>query len=218
MIFPVPNTVKIYHILHVDRLSSVFKDGYLWSDAKMINRRDNGSGTTIGMTKIKLRRLNELTLNSYQELYVGSCVPFYFCPRSVMLYILYQANHNEISYKGGQEPIVHLVSDLYKVTEWAEKNNKRWVFTLSNAGSRIFEDRNCLSQLNELNWPAINSQYWHDHREEKQAEFLLEDCMPIHLIEQISVYSKLIATQVNRCLESTQIEKPNIVVRRDWYY
>lgn len=46
-----PSNLKIYHILHFDRLPSVIRDGYLFSDAIM-NRRSAG-GTTIGMSAIK---------------------------------------------------------------------------------------------------------------------------------------------------------------------
>jgi CxxC-x17-CxxC domain-containing protein len=38
------------------------------------------------MNKIKERRL-KLPLSSHFNLFVGDCVPFYFCPRSVMLYV-----------------------------------------------------------------------------------------------------------------------------------
>lgn len=102
----VPGQPKIYHIVHVDRLASLIQDGYLWCDAEMQQRAQQGrtSGTNIGMNNIKQRRLT-LPLRSHAGLHVGDCVPFYFCPRSVMLYLIYQANHPELTYRGGQEPI-----------------------------------------------------------------------------------------------------------------
>ena len=81
----VPRHPKIYHILHIDKLSSVINSNNLFSDAIIHNQ--NPIGTTIGMSKIKERRLNTLTLSCYPDLHVGDCVPFYFCPRSVMLYM-----------------------------------------------------------------------------------------------------------------------------------
>jgi hypothetical protein len=106
----VPMQPKIYHIVHVDRLPSIVTDGYLWCDAEIVRRTP--PGTTIGMNGIKQRRLNELTLSSHRDLHVGTCVPFYFCPRSIMLYLIYQANHPELTYRGGQGPIIHLEADL----------------------------------------------------------------------------------------------------------
>ncbi|OQY31723.1 MAG: hypothetical protein B6241_13250 [Spirochaetaceae bacterium 4572_59] len=115
---------KIYHILHIDRLSSVLESNHLFSDA-IINERIP-VGTTIGMSKIKKRRLKELTISCYPDLHVGDCVPFYFCPRSVMLYMFHKGNHPEISYHGGQTPIIHLEADFHKVVSWADQNKKRW--------------------------------------------------------------------------------------------
>ncbi|WP_257388976.1 DUF4433 domain-containing protein [Tahibacter caeni] len=113
----VPARPKLYHIVHVDRLPSIIGSGGLLCDAKMATLP--GRGTTIGMASIKQRRLKELTLNSHPSLHVGECVPFYFCSRSIMLFLLYRANHPELTYHGGQEPIVHLEADLYDAVDWA---------------------------------------------------------------------------------------------------
>lgn len=135
----VPTQPKLYHIVHVDRLASIIASGGLLSDSEIAIH--NYAGTTIGMNSIKQRRLNNLTLTSYPGLYVGQCVPFYFCPRSIMLYLIHQANHSELVYRGGQEPIVHLQVDLLASVQWASEQRQRWAFTLSNAGSYYFEDR-----------------------------------------------------------------------------
>lgn len=71
----IPERPKIYHILHLDRLRSVIAEGLL-SDALISARSE--TGTMIGMSSIKQRRLHELTLTSYPDLHVGQCVPFIF--------------------------------------------------------------------------------------------------------------------------------------------
>jgi hypothetical protein len=106
-----PANPKIYHIVHLDRLPSILHDGGLFSD-RVISQRAN-AGTMIGMNQIKHRRMHELQLGTYPDLYVGDCVPFYFCPRSVMLFLIHSGRSEDIVYKGGQEPIVHLEADLY---------------------------------------------------------------------------------------------------------
>jgi hypothetical protein len=128
----VPARPKIYHIMHVDRLQSVINDGYLWCDAEMVRRVR--AGTIIGMNHIKERRLRKLRLQSRSDLYVGQCTPFYFCPRSVMLYLIFKRS-GELTYKGGQDSIIHMEADLYDTVAWANACNRRWAFTLSNAGS-----------------------------------------------------------------------------------
>ncbi len=106
----VPADPKIYHIIHVDRLPFVITDGGLLCDAAIARREP--IGTTIGMNDIKQRRLAELRLDSHPDLHVGEFVPFYFCPRSVMLYVISRANHPQLSYQGGQAPIVHLEMEI----------------------------------------------------------------------------------------------------------
>lgn len=201
--------------MHVDRLSSIVADGCLWCDAEVLRR--GAGGTTIGMSNIKQRRLTELTLSSHPGLHVGDCVPFYFCPRSVMLYLLYQGNHPELGYRDGQDLIVHLEVDLNKVVAWANKQDRRWAFTLSNAGSRFFEDRNDLAHLTEIDWTAVQARDWRQCKEGKQAEFLLEYSFPWHLVDRIGVYSRTIYQRVANAMPANG-HRPPVAIRADWYY
>jgi ssDNA thymidine ADP-ribosyltransferase, DarT len=215
-----PARPKIYHILHVDRLASVLADGSLWSDA-MVQRKKT-PGTTIGMNDIKKRRLLTF-LSSHSGLKVGQCVPFYFCPRSVMLYLISCRNHGELEYQEGQEPILHLECDLHACIEWANTAKRRWAFTLSNAGSRYFEDRADISQLSEINWAAVSTTRWGGRnvdssiKEGKQAEFLLEESFPWRLVERIGVQSNSLYTQVSTLLNGQQ-HKPKLEILPEWYY
>ncbi len=217
----VPKQPKIYHIVHVDRLLSIIADGYLWCDAKVVRRTP--AGTTIGMNHIKQRRLEELTLTSYPDLSVGDCVPFYFCPRSIMLYLIYRGNDPSMTYRGGQELIVHLQADLHNCVAWAEQHDKRWAFTLSNAGAYYFEDRCNLAQLSEINWQAVRTNRWRGSgiassiKEGKQAEFLFEYCFPWHLIECIGVHSEVIYKKVANVLPVNG-HRPQVAIKTDWYY
>lgn len=210
----VPDSPKLYHICHVDRLAPIIGSGGLLSDATV--SKNASAGTVIGMNNIKHRRLTELQLESHPGLYVGQCVPFYFCPRSVMLYLIHRRN-TELAYQGGQGPIVHLEADLHATVSWAKKNRLRWAFTLSNAGARYFEDRADLSQLDEIDWTAVHARDWREHKEGKQAEFLLEREFPWHLIERIGVLSSPIATQVAHALP-TGGHRPPVHLMPAWYY
>jgi len=217
----VPAQPKIYHIVHIDRLSSIIADRCLWCDAEIIRREP--PGTTIGMNSIKQRRLTELKLTSHPALHVGDCVPFYFCPRSIMLYLIYQANHQELVYRGGQGPIVHMEADLRASVAWAQQNNRRWAFTLSNAGARYFEDRGDLAQLSEIDWEAVQTNRWSGNgiatsvKEGKQAEFLMENHFPWHLIERVGVFSRKIYDQVVSALPLDE-HQPQVVIKPEWYY
>ena len=212
---PVPTRPKIYHIVHVDRVASIVADGCLWCDAEIERRVPDG--TTIGMSDIKQRRLSELTLTSHPDLYVGDCVPFYFCPRSVMLYLLYKGNHPRLTYRGGQRPIVHLEADLRAAVEWANQNDHRWALTLSNAGSYYFEDRCDLDCLHEIDWDAVKARDWQHCEERKQAEFLLEHSFPWHLVERVGVYSEATYRGVVQALPVGG-HRPPVEICADWYY
>lgn len=212
----VPAQPKLYHILHVDRLRSVLADGHLFCDAQMMNRM--GTGTTIGLSGIKQRRLESL-LDCHIGLHVGDCVPFYFCPRSIMLFLFYRNNHPELTYHGGQEPIVHLEADLRRTVEWARAHDQRWAFTLSNAGSGYFESRCDLDQLGEINWAAVQNRDFRapSVKEGKQAEFLVERRFPWSLAERIGVHSEAMAQQVANALHGAE-HRPRIEIKREWYY
>jgi hypothetical protein len=210
-----PPRPRLYHIVHADRLPSILADGHIWSDAEVLRR--SPAGTTIGMNRIKKRRLNDLTLSSHPDLHVGDCVPFYFCPRSVMLYVIYMANDPDLEYRDGEEPIVHLELDLLAVVSWAEQHGRRWAFTLSNAGSKFFEDRSGLSRLDEIDWAAVNADDWRACKEGKQAEFLLEHAAPWSLVQSIGVLTPETREGVVKALKGST-HSPNVEIRKDWYY
>ncbi len=211
----VPANPKLYHIVHIDRLPSIIAEGRLLSDAGILDRAHGG--TVIGMNTIKTRRLRELTLSNYPDLHVGECVPFYFCPRSVMLYLIHQGNHPDLGYRGGQDPIIHLQADFTRVVEWAGRMERRWVFTLSNAGAYYFEDRCDPACLGEIDWEAVQATNWRGKKEGKQAEFLLEREFPQELVESIGVRTRSVYDRVAELLHGVEW-KPRIEIKPDWYY
>ena len=213
---PIPENPKIYHIVHMDRLSSIVKDGGLLCDAVMVNRQE--TGTNIGMSSIKQRRLL-LPLPCYPDTCIGDYVPFYFCPRSVMLYVISRANHPELHYSGGQKPIVHLEADLHSVVDWADENGRRWAFSLSNAAAQYTQFRNSRDSLDEINWDAVAAANWSfsEVKDAKQAEFLVHHFFPWHLITRIGVIAPDIGNRVARAIRSA-LHKPRIEVQRSWYY
>lgn len=208
---------KIYHITHIRNLDSILEDNVLWSDAR---RLELGLDCEIvSMSEIKRRRLEELEVKCHTGTMVGEYVPFYFCPRSIMLYILYMGNHPGIDYHEGQEPIIHLQADLRTAVQWATDNGIRWAFTDINAGTYFAQFYNDLSQLNDIiNWSAVEATDWCDAaiKEYKQAEFLIYDSFPWELVEKIGVYNRRIRDQVIRKLGNRA--SPEVSIVSDWYY
>jgi hypothetical protein len=145
-----PTSPKIYHITHLDNLAGIVATGGLVSDAKRI--ASGLSCSLVGMSTIKQRRLEELEVACHPGTKVGEYVPFYFCPRSIMLYILHKANNPELTYTGGQRPMLHLQADLNTVITWANTNGVQWAFTSGNAGAYLTSFYDNLADLDKLDW------------------------------------------------------------------
>jgi hypothetical protein len=211
-----PSQQKIYHITHVKNLPSILEAEGLWSDAVMLDR--GGPTASIGMGSIKQRRMG-LPVKCHEGDKVGEYVPFYFGPRSVMLYLISMANHPELAYRGGQGPIVHLEADLDDAINWARSDGRRWAFSLGNAGAAYTEFRKRRDQLDELDWDAARATDWRDPdvKERKQAEFLVYEFFPWELVRRIGVYSPTVHSQVIRTLAG-HAHRPDVKVRTDWYY
>ncbi len=163
--------------------------------------------------------MTELFVPCHQGTKVGEFVPFYFCPRSVMLYILHCGNHSGLSYKSGQRPILHLVADLQQVVAWADSHRRHWAFTDRNAGTRYFQTFRNLDQLDELNWDHITAGDFRESvvKEAKQAEFLLYGSFPVSLVRSIGVMEEVIADRVRDILIGAGLEL-DVHVEREWYY
>jgi hypothetical protein len=211
-----PARPVIYHITHVANLQSIAKRGALLSDRMMIAQ--GGSGAPIGMQGIKQRRLN-LPVPCHPGDFVGDFVPFYFCPRSIMLFVIHCGNHPDLTYRGGQGPIVHLVADLHAAVQWANRQGRRWAFSLSNAGAAYAEFRADLTDLGEIDWTAVASNDFRSSsvKESKQAEFLVHTDFPWSLVERIGVASPPIAVQVRTAVQRVA-HQPNVSVEKAWYF
>ena len=207
---------QIYHITHGKNLAGIIADGCLWSDAEIIARGKSSAG--IGMSRIKKRRLEELEVSCHPGTKVGQFVPFYFCPRSVMLFMLHKGNNPDLNYQEGQRPIVHLEADFQEVVDWAKGQARPWAFTDGNAGSRFFRSFSDPGQLDQLAWDLIWSEdFWRPEvKEAKQAEFLIFEKLPWPLIRTIGVIDEKIATRV-REIVATGGHSPDVVVKRSWY-
>ncbi len=213
----VPARPKIYHITLVRNLPRIIEAGVLWSDRKRIEL--GMACELVGMSHIKYRRLHEIDVDCHDHTHVGDYVPFYFCPRSVMLYLLHRGNHPDVSHTEGQQPIVHLEADLRAVVAWADQARRRWAFTDTNAGAYYVDFFDDLDDLQQLNWTAINADQWSDPRikDSKQAEFLVYESFPWDLVERIGVLDARAQEQVEEAITKTD-HKPHVQVTEAWYY
>ncbi len=212
-----PDNPKIYHITHVDNLAAITQAGLLLSDAR--TAAAESSCTVVGVSEIKRRRLEEIEVTCHRGTRVGQYVPFYFCPRSIMLYILHMANHPDLTYRGGQRPIVHLQADLHAAIRWATANGRQWAISDRNAGTYVAEFYSNPTDLDKVDWQSVAATDFRSMsaKEGKQAEFLMHESFPWELIECIGVIDAQRQTQAQQAISAAG-HKPLVKVEPGWYY
>ncbi|MFA6240370.1 MAG: DUF4433 domain-containing protein [Candidatus Hydrogenedentales bacterium] len=199
--------ISIYHITDMTNLPGILSAGGLLSDACMQKR----SPTIIGLSHIKTRRLTQIKVVCCHERFVGEFVPFYYCPRSPMLYTINQGNTGKPS--GCQTTVIHLVSTI----GYAVNLGSEWAISDGNAGSFHANFYSDLSQLSTLDWSAIHANQWTRKTHEKSAEFLVADFFPWAGIIEIGCHDTMVALNVEKMLEGAA-HKPVVNVRSAWYY
>jgi hypothetical protein len=147
------------------------------------------------------------------KIYRTDVVPFNFCPRSVMLYVVAQGHEN---YREGQQPIVHLVSSIETIRATA----RPWLFTDRHADLGYANQYDTTAKLDEVDWAVMPLQQWGgdtEVKEKRQAEFLVHDWCPWEAIEAIGVIDPSIAERVKVAIAGIS-HKPRVEVPHDWYY
>jgi hypothetical protein len=210
-----PRNPKIYHITHVANLPSIVNDGFVYSDALMIER--GGPSASIGMNAIKAARLTRSV--PCHGNYVGDYVPFNYCPRSVMLYLIYRANHPDLTYRGGQGPIVHLEADLRNVIDWARRQECLWALSPQNARAEYTTFHSQPNDFDKIMWEDVANPDFRqsDVRENKQAELLVHGRFPWALVERVGVRSIDILDQTHAAVRDAA-HVPKLEIIPEWYF
>ena len=206
---------EIYHITHIKNLSLIMQSGGL--RANSILKQQNQTYQDIAHQSIQARRATtpvpcgkKGTLHDY--------VPFYFAPRSPMLYAIYK--NNVQGYTQGQKPILYLVT----TAETIKKASISFVFTDGHAIMAYSEFYDDLSYLDTaIDWQVMKSKYWNsilqdlDRPRRRQAEFLIYQHCPWYLVNSIGVINKEIAQQVKQLLQPCS-HQPPVSICPAWYY
>lgn len=202
-----PNRVAIYHITPIANLPQILSAGALLSDAAL-------AGTTphvIGYNHIKLRRLREYKVGCCGDRFVGEFVPFYFCPRSPMLYTINRGNTGQPP--GCQKDIVHLVSTVAHGLAMG----RAWAIADGNAGAAHAAFYDDIHKLDALDWTAIRATDWQRRTHQKMAEFLVADLFEWSAITAIGCHNSRACREVE-ALIAAQPHRPTVEVKPGWYY
>lgn len=204
----------IYHITHTDNLPLILEQNGLCSDNERKIRQLSPVG--IAHNHIKERRAHKRVIKS-QGGTLADYVPFYFAPRSPMLYAIHK---NQVEgYNGTQQNVVHLCTSVEIIAQKALP----YFFTDGHAVMEISEPFEDLTDLSRIDWNIMRETYWHDtdndgdRTRRRQAEFLLYQFLPWTMVTEIGVMTERIAQQVTEKLKEADYI-PQIVVHREWYY
>lgn len=201
---------QIFHITHLQNLPSILAAGGLWSDAQRIAQQLNT--TNIGHSHIKARR-RERPVATASGGMLGDYVPFNFCSRSVMLYVIHRGSVE--GYEGGQEPVLHLVSSVGRAVD----SGRPWAFTDRHAELAYTKYFESLDEESNVDWDVMPKRMWSEEqtKEKRQAEFLIHDFCGFGVFEEIGVMTEEMAEQVRALLQGTAFS-PRVSVQRSWYY
>lgn len=204
----------IYHITHVANIEKIIASGGLWCDNERLKQQFDCVG--IAHQHIKDRRAKRAVPLAARGT-LADYVPFYFAPRSPMLFTIHRGN--VVGYSGGQREVVHLVSSV----EMAVQLGQHWTFTDGHAEMAFSTFYDSLDHLDEVNWQVMEGSYWNDTTEfpdrkrQRQAEFLVHRSFPWQAFHEIGVCDEKLARQVEQLLNKGKHE-PDVNVRSAWYY
>lgn len=205
----------IYHFTHVGNLPSILRMGYVASDTEV---RDRSCLTSeVGHLDIKARR-RAVKVGPAPGGVVADYVPFYFAPRSPMLYVI---NKNQVAqYTEGQAPLVYCVTTIGTVLDAGLPS----VFTDGNAAHALSSFNGDPMALDEVvDWPLMGATMWgdtdddRDRKRRRMAEFLVHGRVPVSLFTGFGVIDERTRREVADLLVGFGCYTP-VRVRRDWYY
>jgi hypothetical protein len=206
-------TTAIYHITHVDNLASLAADGCLYCDTTCVDL-DRGP-VSIAYTDLKIRRASfPVAVAAGGTL--ADYVPFYYAPRSPMLYVIYRGG--VAGYDGGQAEVVHLIFRLEEIAEAS-----RFVITDGHAATPMSMQYDELGGLNMIDWEIMQETYWSDTDEDgdrkrrRQAEFLVHGHVPLNALRAVVTMTDEVAERARDAL-STLENPPRVYVYPRWYY
>jgi ssDNA thymidine ADP-ribosyltransferase, DarT len=200
--------IKLYHITDINNLPAILKAGGLLSDVAL----DKQTRSVIGYDHIKHRRMTQYRVPCCDGRFVGEFVPFYYCPRSPMLYTINNGNTGKPT--GYQENIIHLQTSIGTVL----RHCSVWAISDGNAGARYTSFYSELDALHQLDWEILHSNNWGgDRRHKKSAEFLAANFFPWEAIESVGCPNSQAVTRVAESIAGNTYQ-PQLLLKPDWYY
>jgi hypothetical protein len=208
----------LHHFTHIDNLPSICRTGHLSCDAAA---RKGLMELEVGAADIKERRRQRVVPISPGG-HVGDYVPFYYAPRSPMLFRIACDHRDSIPgrYADGDRPLAYLVTTVGAVVD----AGLDWIATDGNAVTATTEFTSDLPSLETLvDWPLMRAERWNstdedpDRQRRRLAEFLVHQRVPLSLISWVAAYDDQYKDRIKRAMTGHPLAD-RIIVRPGWYY
>lgn len=173
-----------FRLTHIDNIQHIMSNGLVRALSPL---RDENYVPIGDVQVIQVRK--DRKFQGYQ---LSDFMPFYFGPRSPMLYVI-QHGYNGVR-KVKPEDIVYFVVRIEDIIN----NNIDCIFTDGHALSSLtnYYYKSSLANLNNIvNYDDVYSTFWNieddpDLKRRKEAELLINDDLPAHYIRGIIVYNE----------------------------
>lgn len=193
-----------YHFTSIENLESIIDNGLFSTNQKIARNINHVNVAEEGIQ----RRRAQMQVPGTGGRVVHDYVPFYFAKKTPMqLAVLHKKNVD-------QQFIIYLSVSILLL-----ETREGAYFTNASANTVIpptfFSGNTNAEQLDELDWPTIDSNGWsytdEDQKHRKMAELLLPEHVPLFEINQIITWNRSISNIVRRLFQTKGIAEPNIV-------
>jgi hypothetical protein len=209
----------VYHFTHVDNLPGILEVGGLLADSAAAG---SSLAVDVGDRDIKdARRRRVVPIPPGGP--IADYVPFYFAPRSPMMYRIACDCRDGIPgrYADGDDPLVYLVSSMDRIVA----AGLRWVGTDGNAAAAVSRFAAATAELEEMvDWPLMSERIWKDvpddldRRRRRMAELLVHRRVPLDSILGFAVRTAERQRAVRTVLSAYGLAGRYLAVRPAWYY
>ena len=213
-----PHAALLYHFTHLGNLPSILATGRLVAD----NLAGPVLATDVGDAGIKQARRQRLVPCPPGGV-VADYVPFYFAPRSPMMYRIACDHRDAVAgrYPGGDDPLVYLVTSVDRVTA----AGLPWVASDGNCAVSITRFTTTESDLAAyVEWPLMEEEIWKntpddpDRMRRRMAEFLVHREFPVEALAGFAVRTDNHERELRQLLTAAGVINAYVDVRPGWYY
>lgn len=204
----------LYHLTHLQNLPNILQHQQLKCQNLLTSA--GVQHVNIAHQEIKTRRAG-LAVPIAPGGVLNDYVPFYFAPRSPMLYAIHCNNVN--GYNEGQNPLIY----LFATVETISKTHKLFVFTDGHPTISYSNFYNDPADLIHIDWNIMKARYWHDTDQEpdrkrrRQAEFLVYQTVSWASFLGIGVINTNMKARVEEILSNAQ-QNIEVKVKTEWFY